>query len=99
MWWLGLLGELGFIVSNPMSLYCNNKAAINIAANLVFHDRTKHIEVDKHFIREKLVNGKVCTPYVSSEEQLADIFTKGLHHVWHNDLCDKLGMIDIYAPT
>ena len=99
MWIRNLLGELGFAVSNPMSLYCDNKVAINIVANPILHDRTKHIEVDKHFIREKLVNAEVCTPYVSSEEQLADIFTKGLHHVRHKDLCDKLGMIDIYAPT
>ncbi|XP_019053156.1 PREDICTED: uncharacterized protein LOC109114639 [Nelumbo nucifera] len=53
LWINNLLGELGFPFSDPMSLYCDNKAAINIAANHVLHDRTKHIEVGKHFIREK----------------------------------------------
>ncbi|XP_019055514.1 PREDICTED: uncharacterized protein LOC109115705 [Nelumbo nucifera] len=54
LWIKNLLGELGFPLSDHMSLYCDNKAAINISTNLVLHDRTKHIEVDKYFIREKL---------------------------------------------
>ncbi|XP_019053901.1 PREDICTED: uncharacterized protein LOC109114922 [Nelumbo nucifera] len=48
---------------------------------------------------EKLEKGEVCPPYISSEEQLADIFTKGLNSMRHYNLCDKLGMIDVYAPT
>lgn len=61
-----------------MKLYCDNNSAINIAYNLVRHDRTKHVKVDIYFIKEKLHNGLICTPYVLMEGQLIDILTKGL---------------------
>ena len=83
----------------PIRLYCDNKAAISIAHNLVQHDRTKHIEVDRHFIKEKLESGVICTPFVSSSEQTTDIFTKGLFRPVFENLVSKLGMLDIYAPT
>ena len=55
MWLKGLLRELQVNLENPMRLYCDNKAAINIAHNLVQHDRTKHVEIDRHFIKERLI--------------------------------------------
>ena len=58
--------------------YCDNKSAISIAHNPVQHDQTKHIEIDRHFIKEKLESGLICTPYVSTHGQLADALTKGL---------------------
>ena len=61
-----------------MKLYCDNKAAICMAHNLVQHDRTKHVEIDKHFIKEKLESGIICIPYVPSDGQITDVFTKGL---------------------
>ena len=59
-------------------LYCNNKAAIDIVNNPLQHDRTKHMEIDHHFIKEKLYRGIICVPYVSSSSQIADMLTKGL---------------------
>ena len=79
-----------------MKLYCDNKSAINIAHNLIQHDRTKHIEVDRHFIKEKLEEGVMCTSCVPSEHQLADILTKWLNSSMFHDLVFKLGMGDIY---
>jgi hypothetical protein len=59
-----------------MGLYCDDKSAINIAHNLVQLDWTKHIEIDRHFIKEKLCVGLIFTPHVKTKEQLADILTK-----------------------
>ena len=80
-----------------MKLYCDNKSAISIAHNPVQHDQTKHIEVDRHFIKEKLDSGLICTPYVPSQGQLADILTKGLRTPNFDRIICKLGMDNIYS--
>lgn len=59
-----------------MRLYCDNKFAISIAHNPVQHDRTKHVEIDRHFIKEKLESRLICTPYVSTKSQLVDVLQK-----------------------
>jgi len=64
LWLKILLTELGFDSKDSMRLYCDNKAAISIAHNPVQHDQTKHVEIDRHFIKEKLREGIICTPYV-----------------------------------
>ncbi|XP_059627255.1 TMV resistance protein N-like [Cornus florida] len=68
-------------MSLPFSLYCDNKSAISIAANPVQHDRIKHIEVDRHFIRENIISGQICTPFVTSSQQLADILTNSVSKI------------------
>lgn len=60
-----------------MMLYSDNKSAISIAHNPVQHDRTKHVEIDRHFIKEKLESGLIYILFVTSSEQTADILTKG----------------------
>ena len=97
MWLHQLLSEAGLKVSMPAKLWCDNQAAIHIASNPVFHERTKHIEIDCHFDREKIQQGLISTGYVKTAEQLGDIFTKALNGIRIDYLCNKLGMINIYA--
>lgn len=94
-----VLEELKQPFSLPMRLYCDNKSAISIAHNPVLHDRTKHVEIDRHFIKEKLDEGIICTPFVPTVKQLADVFTKSLMRQPFELQVSKLGMIDIFAPT
>jgi hypothetical protein len=99
LWLRILLIELGLFQSKPLMLYCDNKAALDIANNPVQHDRTKHIEIDRHFIKEKLDRGILCMPYVSSSNQLADIFTKGLPEKLFSVFCSKMGLYDVFSPS
>ncbi|RVW74296.1 Retrovirus-related Pol polyprotein from transposon RE2 [Vitis vinifera] len=81
IWLRHLLRELRFGKDEQMKLICDNQTALHIASNPVFHERTKHIEVDCHFIREKITSGCVATSFVNSNDQLADILTKSLREV------------------
>jgi hypothetical protein len=99
LWLRILLMELGIYRSKPVMLYCDNKAAINIAQNPIQHDRTKHVEIDRHFIREKLDRGILCMPYVNSANQVADILTKGLPDKMFSVLCSKMGLYDAFVPS
>ncbi|KAK3005339.1 hypothetical protein RJ639_015952 [Escallonia herrerae] len=85
LWLKGLLAEIGYSSKSSMNMFCDNKSAIQIAENPVQHDRTKHVEVDRHFIKEKLEAKIIRFPFVKSEEQLADILTKAVSSkVFHN---------------
>ncbi|KAK4388463.1 Retrovirus-related Pol polyprotein from transposon RE2 [Sesamum angolense] len=77
LWLKNLLKELGFMYDDPVPMHSDNQAAIHIASNPIFHERTKHIEVDCHFVREAVMSQKICTPFTPSEQR-ADIFTKAL---------------------
>ena len=99
IWLHQLLIEVDIKTVVPTKLWCDNQAALHIASNPVFHERTKHIEIDCHFVREKMQLVLISTGYVKIGEQVGDIFTKALSGDWVSYLCNKLGMIDIYAPT
>ena len=99
IWLQRMLQELKVSSHLPMRVLCDNKAAISIAKNPVHHDRTKHVEIDRHFIKEKIDSGMVKLEHTSSSTQTADILTKALPKAQYENLRCKLGMIDIYDPT
>ena len=99
LWIKQLLEELKATSPLPMKVFCDNKVVIAIAHNPVLHDRTEHVELDKHFIKEKLENGLIGVPYIPMVEQVANVLTKGLPKKQFGDLVSKLTMNDIFKPA
>jgi len=98
VWIRNLLLSFGVSVP-PARLYCDNQAAIHIANNPVFHERTKHVEVDCHFVRERILSGVIQPQYTPTAKQLANIFTKALGQCQFYYLLGKLGVANLHAPT
>jgi hypothetical protein len=96
VWIKHLLHDMRIECDEAMKIYCDNQAARHIASNLIFHERTKYIEVECHFVREKVQSEKIETPFVRSHEQLTDIFTKALDKASHQNILNKLGSINLY---
>lgn len=92
-WLSRLLHELGVEEVTPINLKCDNQASIYIAKNPVYHERTKHIDLDCHFVREKLLEGLISLSHVPTKEQLDDILTKSLTGLQHHSILSKLGII------
>uniref|UniRef100_A0A2N9IYY0 Integrase catalytic domain-containing protein n=1 Tax=Fagus sylvatica TaxID=28930 RepID=A0A2N9IYY0_FAGSY len=98
LWLRWLLQDLGIDCSTAVPIHCDNRSAIQIAHNDVFHERTKHIEIDCHFVRHHLLQGTLQLHSVSSQDQLADIFTKPMPPGRFRDLISKLKLVSLH-PT
>lgn len=98
VWALRLLRDLEVQTGKLVNLYCDNKTANDIAANFVFHERTKHLKIDYHFVREKIQEGIIKTMHIRTLEQQADIFMKPLCNRQHSYLLHNLEVFDIYKP-
>ncbi|GJX79206.1 ribonuclease H-like domain-containing protein [Tanacetum coccineum] len=96
IWIQKILSKLNIKLSLPILIYCDNSSVIQIAANLVFHEKTKHFEIKLFFLREKVSTGVVKTVKIKSADNLADVFTNGLSIQDHNKFCDMLGLFDMY---
>ncbi|KAI3412713.1 uncharacterized protein J3R85_017059 [Psidium guajava] len=94
VWLRRLLADMGVSFLDPTPLYCDNKSAIHIGANPVFHERTKHIEIDCHLTRHHLQARTISLPFVGTENQLADCFTKALPSHRFLFLLSKLSLFD-----
>lgn len=86
----GLLTELLSVSNLSSTFYMDNQSAIRLIKNPVFHKRTKHIDVQYHFIREKFQEGQFNLEYVNTDEQIADILTKALNKNRRKYLCDLM---------
>lgn len=95
VWIKGILKDLGIEQTTPMIMHCDNQAAIHIAPNSVFHERTKHIEIDCHKVSQMIVLRVILKCYIRSEDQLADVFTKAVRKKTIESIHSRLGPIDL----
>jgi hypothetical protein len=91
-WLRQLLHELQTPPSRCTLVYCDNISAVYLSTNLVQHQHTKHMEIDLHFVREKVVIGQVRVLHVPTTSQFADIFTKGLPSSVFNEFRSNLNI-------
>lgn len=97
MWLKALLLNLGVNHLAPVDLFCDSQAAIHLAANPAFHERTKHVENDCHFVCDAVKNGTIVIRHVSTKTQLADIMTKALGKDEFDGFKLKMGICDLHA--
>lgn len=98
-WLHYLLQDFKIKISNPASVFCDSRSAIYLAHNPTFHERSKHIELDCHVIREKIQSQLIHLLPVPSSSQIADMFTKPLHFPVFIDFLSKLNLCSIHSPT
>ncbi|KAK9675902.1 hypothetical protein RND81_11G040000 [Saponaria officinalis] len=92
LWLRKLLTDLGCVQTEATEIYCDNRAANAMSKNPAFHARTKHIDVQHHFIRQLVSDGKLVLKFCGTNEQVADIFTKALPQAKHDFFRMQLGV-------
>ena len=89
------LKDLDICTDQPITVYCDNKSAISINENQMLHSRTKHIPIKYHFLHEQVVEQNIVLEYISTKEQIADIFTKPLPRESFEHLRQMIGVISL----
>ena len=85
-----MLRDISFHSTKTPNLWCDNIGATYLSINPIFHARTKHLEVDFHFVRDKVQKNEVKVQFICSKDQLADILTKPLSKMRHQTLMQHL---------
>ncbi|GJT60876.1 hypothetical protein Tco_1004409 [Tanacetum coccineum] len=96
IWFSNLLGDMGMKDLLLVVMYCDKNSALQIAANLVFHEKSKDFEIDVHLVREKVTSCVIETEKIYTSQQIADVLTKALDIEQHKVLCVKLGMLNMF---
>lgn len=92
-WISYILKDLCINLHLPIKFYCDSKATIYIASNPVFHEHTKHLDIDCHIVRNQLQQGFILPQYVPCTDEIADIFTKALPEPAHSSFMSKLSLV------
>ncbi|KAH1107220.1 hypothetical protein J1N35_010988 [Gossypium stocksii] len=98
-WLKFLLLSLGVHHPKVIPVFCESQYVLHIVQNLVFHECTKHNEVDCHFVRDAIQDGLIAPSYVPTSFQLANIFTKAIGKPQFEYLLSKLDIYDLHVPT
>jgi hypothetical protein len=98
-WFCFLLTDLQVSHPHVVVLHYDNKVALHIASNLVFHERTKHIELDCHLNPNKIQEGILKTTHISTKYQLTNVFTKALPTYLLSSHMSKMGIVNYHAPS
>ncbi|KAK4404276.1 Copia protein [Sesamum angolense] len=98
-WISFLLRDLCVPVAAPIPFWCDNQAALHITANPIFHECTKHLDIDCHVVRDQYKAGFISPSFVSSKLQLADLFTKTLPAISFTSLLSKLGLLRLHPAS
>jgi hypothetical protein len=99
LWLVRLLGDLLDRDTEAVELRVDNKSALALANNLIFHERRKHIRVRYHFIRGCLEEGSFKACYINTKDQLTDLLTKPLGRIKFLELCSRIGMVQLSHKT
>ena len=94
VWLRNLFSKLFEHVLDTTVIYCDNQSGIRLSENLVFHDRSKHIDIKCHFIRDMVQRGAIRLHHIRTDEQVADILTKPLGKLKFLTFCEKLGVVE-----
>ena len=93
MWLRQMLSDLDILQTNPTRIWCNNQSTIALSSNLGSYARTKHIAVRHHFVRNAITCGHISLAWIPTERQTADILTKSLGKIRHEQFCTSMGLV------